>query len=168
MEAGFYWLHLWSAPVGTSHPRVCTNLGYDVAKRHNIAPVTRGNKKTPAAEGRELLFFGLSVWDWFCSFLQDGTALARVTTIHNNIAKMLSEQGFVRTPRQVINKLKALKKKYLAITDHMNWSRMGWVDCPFYKLCQSIYCKLALANLLRLYSFLWMYGVVWPYLKTYR
>ncbi len=41
-------------------------------------------------------------------------------TIYNNMAKMLSEWGFVGTPRQVINKLKALKEKYLAITDHMN------------------------------------------------
>lgn len=61
--------------------------------------------------------------------------------------------GYDRMPRQVINKLEALQKKYLAIKDKNNDRGMGHVDWPFYELCQNIYRNLALVNPVRLSSF---------------
>lgn len=57
---------------------------------------------------------------------------------------MLSERGIAHSPRQVINKLKALKKKYLAINDQKNRSGVDRVDWPFYELCQNIFGNSAL------------------------
>lgn len=78
------------------------------------------------------------------------TGTVRDTAIYNNISKMLRERGIVRTPRQIINKLKALKKKYLAINDQKTRSGVGHVNWPFYDLCHHIYGNSALDNPVKL------------------
>ncbi len=56
---------------------------------------------------------------------QHDARTVRDTMIYTNVSKMLSERGIDKNPRQVLNKLKALKKKYLAINDKTNHGRMG-------------------------------------------
>ncbi|KAM9317553.1 uncharacterized protein KZ484_021994 [Pholidichthys leucotaenia] len=80
------------------------------------------------------------------------TGTVRDTVLYKHIAKILSRRGIVRTPRQVINKLKALKKKYLAITDMRRKTGPGRVHWPFYALCQNVFDSPVQPNPVRLCS----------------
>ncbi|XP_019737869.1 uncharacterized protein LOC109523288 isoform X2 [Hippocampus comes] len=77
---------------------------------------------------------------------------ARDTAIYKDIAAKLNERGFERTPRQVINKLKALKRMYFSIKDNNNRSGMGRRNWPFYGQCNDIFGTPALANPVKISS----------------